>query len=605
MDELPQVDSDNKPLIFHDDAISNHPNTQSPIKMNEDCIEDNDITVRDHEINPFQASSDQAGPMENDHDRSLVGNIVYAPNQMEIDTNSNLNRAADEVKIVELTFDTQKTSLNANLYESSSIKPVEKDVSKSNTDETFAVSGQTDTLLQVSCSDTQENNEMQISEPAMDYFGDEDGEIRSNTSIHKDESENRKSDAQCQPLLADSQPQLESNMKVCQEDENALKMPIHPSVPEGQSDEDELPSSSDSSDNEGSDSCRSLDGNVEEIGPDKFRSAPTVEGELTLENLPEVEEIDFKLDESIAMQNIGSISSVIDTLVIVKANALAPALDIDSLLFLENRLCIGKIFETFGPVNSPYYSLRFNSKSAIERMDLIPSIVVYSAPEVKDFTGYVLIEQLRRVKGSDASWKNDIEPPPDHIEYSDDEKERQEKARLRNNGKDNLPQSDKKPKSNKRRGNKRQYDRQHGVNQTGFNRGHTRNSYGLFGSNSKLQQNSWNNPRNRSDKSDFTPTSFNFNGNYAYQMPVQFSNNSYTYPLNATPTNSNQPSSYMPSHSMIPGQSQLGYTYNEQSRPTVPQFSSPYEMYQSYSSTGTVSYNQPWLPPDPKADHEQ
>lgn len=29
-----------------------------------------------------------------------------------------------------------------------------------------------------------------------------------------------------------------------------------------------------------------------------------------------------------------------------------------------------------------------------------------------------------RVKGSDASWLNDIEPPPSHVDYSDDEEER-------------------------------------------------------------------------------------------------------------------------------------------------------------------------------------
>lgn len=32
-----------------------------------------------------------------------------------------------------------------------------------------------------------------------------------------------------------------------------------------------------------------------------------------------------------------------------------------------------------------------------------------------------------RVKGSDASWLNDIEPPPHQVDYSDDEEERRAK----------------------------------------------------------------------------------------------------------------------------------------------------------------------------------
>lgn len=36
------------------------------------------------------------------------------------------------------------------------------------------------------------------------------------------------------------------------------------------------------------------------------------------------------------------------------------------------------------------------------------------------------------MKGSDASWKNDVEPPPQLIEYSDDEEERASRKRKTN-----------------------------------------------------------------------------------------------------------------------------------------------------------------------------
>lgn len=49
-----------------------------------------------------------------------------------------------------------------------------------------------------------------------------------------------------------------------------------------------------------------------------------------------------------------------------------------------------------------------------------------------DFAAYVFLAQLRRLKGSDASWLNDIEPPVEEVEYSDDEMERIAKKKKRN-----------------------------------------------------------------------------------------------------------------------------------------------------------------------------
>ena len=41
-----------------------------------------------------------------------------------------------------------------------------------------------------------------------------------------------------------------------------------------------------------------------------------------------------------------------------------------------------------------------------------------------NFDFVFLCLQLKRLKGSDASWRHDIEPPEHHVEYSDDEEER-------------------------------------------------------------------------------------------------------------------------------------------------------------------------------------
>ena len=37
---------------------------------------------------------------------------------------------------------------------------------------------------------------------------------------------------------------------------------------------------------------------------------------------------------------------------------------------------------------------------------------------------------IHRQKGSDASWEHDIEPPEEHLDYSDDEEERAARRRL-------------------------------------------------------------------------------------------------------------------------------------------------------------------------------
>ena len=37
---------------------------------------------------------------------------------------------------------------------------------------------------------------------------------------------------------------------------------------------------------------------------------------------------------------------------------------------------------------------------------------------------------INSVKGSDASWEHDVEPPEEHLDYSDDEEERAARRRM-------------------------------------------------------------------------------------------------------------------------------------------------------------------------------
>lgn len=100
----------------------------------------------------------------------------------------------------------------------------------------------------------------------------------------------------------------------------------------------------------------------------------------------------------------------------------------DTVLFNHDRRSIGLIFETFGPVEKPYYSIRYNDINSINQRQIKLNQEVFYAPKETTYTKYVFVQELRALKGSDASWEDDNEPPKCAIDYSDDEEERAAKA---------------------------------------------------------------------------------------------------------------------------------------------------------------------------------
>ncbi|KAI4901549.1 hypothetical protein NFI96_013087 [Prochilodus magdalenae] len=165
--------------------------------------------------------------------------------------------------------------------------------------------------------------------------------------------------------------------------------------------------------------------------PGKKPQPVKTQDELLIEDLPAVENLSISLPEGTEMETIGVISSIIDQLVIVESKKDSRPLNDESVLFDKDRFAIGKVFEVFGPVCQPYYVLRFNSHQDIEQRSLGIGEPVFFAPKIKDFTDYVFVEELNRAKGSDASWKNDQEPPPEALDFSDDEQERLAKQKLK------------------------------------------------------------------------------------------------------------------------------------------------------------------------------
>jgi len=60
------------------------------------------------------------------------------------------------------------------------------------------------------------------------------------------------------------------------------------------------------------------------------------------------------------------------------------------------KLClVVQVFETFGPVQSPLYSVRFNSKEHIAQHQIEIGAKVFCVPNVSEWTHYVFLEHLR------------------------------------------------------------------------------------------------------------------------------------------------------------------------------------------------------------------
>jgi len=160
---------------------------------------------------------------------------------------------------------------------------------------------------------------------------------------------------------------------------------------------------------------------------------PKTKNELGMKDLPPVEELDMAVTESEVVK-IGTITGCVDELVVVESCPGNPAIDLDSVLFLDSgRRPLGRVFDVIGPVSRPLYCVRFNSKEHIREKEVVQGLDVFYAPK-SEYTSFVFLDQLMKLKISDASWRDDEEPPPNFLDFSDDEEERQAKQR-RNNAK--------------------------------------------------------------------------------------------------------------------------------------------------------------------------
>ncbi|KAL0269969.1 UNVERIFIED_CONTAM: hypothetical protein PYX00_007532 [Menopon gallinae] len=187
------------------------------------------------------------------------------------------------------------------------------------------------------------------------------------------------------------------------------------------SDSDSIDSETDSdSSSSESESDSSDNGNNKRKGENKQKREYM--SDLPLSELPPVEKLTISVPEE-ECQEIGTISSIVDTLVVVPAYKNIPALDLDTVLFLEKgEVPLGKVFDVLGPVSEPVYIVRFNNKEEIAEKKIEKGMKVYCAPRT-EYTSLVFVSELMKMKGSDASWRNNEEVPAECQDFSDDEAE--------------------------------------------------------------------------------------------------------------------------------------------------------------------------------------
>lgn len=151
-------------------------------------------------------------------------------------------------------------------------------------------------------------------------------------------------------------------------------------------------------------------------------------GETLIHELPPIEELQISVPES-QCKSIGYVQSIVAQIVIVQSFAGVELLNIDTILFLEKgKRSLGKIFDVIGQVAAPMYCVLFNSRQEVTEKGIAVGAPVFCAPQT-EHTQFIILSELMKHKGSDASWLDDTEAPEYALDYSDDEQERRARGR--------------------------------------------------------------------------------------------------------------------------------------------------------------------------------
>ncbi|XP_001655996.2 H/ACA ribonucleoprotein complex non-core subunit NAF1 [Aedes aegypti] len=170
-----------------------------------------------------------------------------------------------------------------------------------------------------------------------------------------------------------------------------------------------------------------LSADEEEVAQQK-RPPIKSKGEVLINELPPIEDLQISVPER-ECKPIGHVESIVAQIVIVQSYAGVELLDLETVLFLEKgKRALGKIFDVIGQVTAPMYCVLFNNRNDVIRKGISVGMPVYCAPQT-EHTSFIILSDLMKHRGSDASWLDDNEAPDHVLDYSDDEQERRARRR--------------------------------------------------------------------------------------------------------------------------------------------------------------------------------
>lgn len=184
------------------------------------------------------------------------------------------------------------------------------------------------------------------------------------------------------------------------------------------------------------------DDNDEPVGKLDLKSAAArfaSKHEILDPTIPKLQIDSLPSEESV--RPFGTIESVINNVVVIRAalrgevgeDMAGQVLDEGSIVCLPDKRILGPIFETFGAITSPLYSIRLPSDHPLLADRTLKAGLSVCFPSNPNLASLLATQQIKlsQLKGSDASNLYDEEPGENEIEFSDDEQEQEYRRMLK------------------------------------------------------------------------------------------------------------------------------------------------------------------------------
>jgi len=145
-----------------------------------------------------------------------------------------------------------------------------------------------------------------------------------------------------------------------------------------------------------------------------------------LSNLKEIPKV-YEIEDSFNFLCAGSVmNKSVEGKFVLLADISLGILDLDNIIFDQNKMPIGFIDDVLGKIDNPFYIINFFPNYSGSG-DLIGQKLTF----VKQKAKFVNKQELLKLKGCDASNAFDEEVDMNEVEFSDDEEEIQRKERIK------------------------------------------------------------------------------------------------------------------------------------------------------------------------------